>query len=102
MKTRTSRWLLAILSEFIEGSCDSFIIVAGGSVASQSVGSTAALQWHQLLISSIVGGLIYAASFIKKNPTPITTADDPMGVVVELRDGGRTSESETGAKPPSV
>lgn len=85
MKNQIFKWFIAVLSEFIEGACDAFLIVAGGSVATSAVTSASAVQWHQLAISSLVGGIIYAASFMKKNPTPFTTADNPLGASPETK-----------------
>ena len=64
-------WLNALLSEFIEGACDSFLIVAGGSAVTQA-GATPPppLTLHAIATSVLIGGAIYAAAYLKKNPTP--------------------------------
>lgn len=64
-------WANAALSQFIEGASDSFLIVVGGNTIAQT-GATAlpAVTLKQLVLSVLLGGAIYLASFLKKTPTP--------------------------------
>ena len=64
-------WANAAVSEFIEGASDSFLIVVGGNAVAQTSAATLpAVTLKQLVLSVLLGGAIYIASFLKKNPTP--------------------------------
>jgi len=64
-------WLMALLSEFIEGCADSFLVVSGGAAVAQT-GAVAlpTITPLQLLYSVLIGGVWYAASYLKKTPLP--------------------------------
>ncbi len=64
-KSKIYTWANEAVSQFIEGACDSFLIVAGGSTATQLP-----VTGKALISSVLIGGAIYVAAFLKKNPTP--------------------------------
>lgn len=65
-------WLSSLLSEFVEGCADAFLVTTGGATAAQAVGIVAAqpLSVKQTLCSVLIGGIWYVAAWIKKNPLP--------------------------------
>lgn len=65
-KTNAYLWLNEAVSQFIEGACDSFLIVAGGSTATQLP-----VTIKTLATSVLIGGALYVAAFLKKSPTPV-------------------------------
>lgn len=71
MKTPTHLWANELVSQFIEGAADSFLIVSGGAAVAQT-GALAlpTITPKQLLCSVLLGGLWYVAAFLKKTPTP--------------------------------
>lgn len=72
MKAQIYKWLNELAAQFIEGASDAFLIVAGGNAVTQSTAATAAVQIspREILVSVVLGGLIYAASYLKHNPLP--------------------------------
>jgi hypothetical protein len=81
MKTQLKIWAMAILSEFIEGFADGFLIVSGGAAVSQTGAITLPTATPaQLLYSSLLGGAWYAAAYIKKNPRPASDPTEPAPV----------------------
>lgn len=71
MKTPFYLWATELVSQFIEGASDSFLIIAGGSAVTQAgAAAVPAVTPKQLAISVLLGGCIYAASYLKKNPLP--------------------------------
>lgn len=87
MSSQSSIWLNGVLGQVIEGASDAFLIVAGGSAAisATSVNVPTADLKH-IGVSMAFGAAIYAASYLKKNPTPSTivlpAAAAPAPVVV--------------------
>lgn len=70
-RTDVIRWLTALGSEFIEGCADAFLIVSGGAAAAQAGAlQLPTLTLAQLGYSVLLGGLWYAAAFLKKTPLP--------------------------------
>ncbi len=71
MKTNLSRWLNGLVGQIIEGASDAFLIVAGGSAALQTATAGAQpVDLKHIGVSMAFGAGIYAASFLKKTPTP--------------------------------
>lgn len=65
-------WWNELAAQMIEGASDSFMIVMGGSAASQ-LGSAVAVPpvtLRQLGISVAVGAGLYAAAYLKRHPLP--------------------------------
>lgn len=75
MKTSspTYVWANELVAQIIEGACDGFLIVAGGSTAGQLTGAAVAVTPKQLLTSVVIGAAIYGASYLKKHPLPTVT-----------------------------
>ena len=71
MKSPLYLWANELAAQFIEGASDSFLIVMGGSAIAQT-GAIAlpSVTPKQLGLSVLLGGLIYAASYLKKTPLP--------------------------------
>lgn len=71
--TKTSViWIQGMTGQFIEGAADAFIIVMGGSTASAVISKSPVLPMtvNQVGTSILLGGLLYLATFLKKNPLP--------------------------------
>ena len=66
-------WLNGVVGQFIEGAADGFIVTAGGSSIAQALMKSPGLTLAQIGISMGLAGCLYAASFLKNNPTPFTT-----------------------------
>ncbi len=78
MKTNLSRWLNELAGQIIEGASDAFLIVAGGSAALQTTTATAQpIDLKHIGVSIAFGVGIYAASFLKKTPTPASMPEMP-------------------------
>ncbi len=78
MNTNLSRWSNELLGQIIEGASDAFLIVAGGSAALQSTTATPPLDLKHIGVSMAFGAGIYAASFLKKTPTPASMPPLPI------------------------
>jgi hypothetical protein len=82
MNAKTSRWLNGVVGQLIEGASDAFLIVAGGSAGVQAVSASAQpVDLKHIGVSMAFGAAIYAASYLKKNPTPDTLPDLPVAPV---------------------
>lgn len=75
----TYTWLNGLVGQIVEGASDSFLISAGGSTVAQSLSASPGLTIKQILISMAIGAGLYAASFLKNNPTPFTTVTSVPG-----------------------
>ena len=63
-------WLHGLVSAFIAGSSTAFVAVAGGTTVVAGAGDAEPLTGKQLLVCSLMGGLINAGSYLKKRPLP--------------------------------
>jgi glycerol uptake facilitator-like aquaporin len=83
MKSNLSRWLNGLVGQIIEGASDAFLIVAGGSAAIQTTSAGAQpIDLKHIGVSMAFGAGIYAASFLKKTPTPDSMPDLPAPAAV--------------------
>lgn len=70
-KTPIYLWAAELVAQFIEGASDAFLIVFGGVAIAQNTAATLPpITFHQLVITVALGGALYAASYLKKNPLP--------------------------------
>ena len=69
MKSPFAIWANAVVGQLVEGASDAFLIVAGGSAALQTV-SAPPVDLKHIGTSMAFGAAIYAASYLKKFPTP--------------------------------
>lgn len=81
MKSPLYLWANGLLAEFIEGASDSFLIVMGGSAIAQTgAAALPPVTPQQLGLSVLLGGAIYAASYLKKTPLPSALPPTPPSV----------------------
>lgn len=63
-------WLHALASEFIQGSATAFLVVSGGSTVGQAAYDLPAMGFRSLCFTVLMGGLVGAFGYLKKNPLP--------------------------------
>ena len=66
----TTIWLHGLAAATISGSCQAFLAILGVDGAKYVGVEIAELSGKQVLITSIVGGLISAALYLKQSPLP--------------------------------
>lgn len=78
----TYTWLNGLAGQIVEGASDAFLVTAGGSTVAAALLKSPAATLSQIGISMALGAAIYAASFLKSNPTPFTTVTTVPGTEV--------------------
>lgn len=81
MKSPFYLWFNELAAQFIEGASDAFLIVMGGSAIAQTGAITMPpVSLQQVGLSVLLGGAIYAASYLKKTPLPSALPPTPPSV----------------------
>lgn len=70
MKVTTAKWLKALVAAFITGGASS-LLSAIGIGSAQAVGvNVPLLDWKQIAILTVAGGIVGAAAYLKQSPVP--------------------------------